>query len=465
MNVVNKFLDLNIKPKIHVIGDCLVDEYYYVSANRISPEFPIPIMHSNSLNSCLAMPGGAANTVFQFKYFNVDVSLFGFIDPYARKVFENSSISTKNCVEIPSNIPLKKRLYHGDFPLCRWDIEKSDYGLNNEQLEHFQRSLYIKYQESSEPDIVIYSDYNKGVFSEFGLGKKIWFEHSDPISIIDPKHGPVSNWKGCTIFKPNSLEAEKLSNGIKDWKKQCDYFQQETDCVAVIITCGGDGVVGKLGKDYFEYRPTKGVIADSVIGAGDCFVAFLAMAIAKDMHIEEAVEIAFDAGSIYVQKRHNEPVAPYELAIQSDPIYAKYVKIKDLEKREDKLVVTNGCFDILHSGHLELLKYAKSLGDKLLVLINSDESISRLKGPNRPVISLKNRMELLASLQFVDYVIPFEEDTPKNILETIKPEVLVKGSEYKIEEIVGSDIIKEVYVFPMVEGLSTTNIINKIKQE
>jgi D-beta-D-heptose 7-phosphate kinase/D-beta-D-heptose 1-phosphate adenosyltransferase len=283
------------------------------------------------------------------------------------------------------------------------------------------------------------------------------------LSIVDPKCGPLSKWKGCTIIKPNSEEAEKMS-GETEWRKQADYFQDETDCTAVVITQAGHGVVGKIGYDgYFEYYPEYEVMADSVVGAGDCFVAFLAMCMSHQMDLYDAIKVAFDAGRIYVQRRHNKPVSVSELQKFSEPIESKFVTAEYLADRDYKLVFTNGVFDIMHAGHLETLAFAKSKGEKLVVAVNSDETVKKSKGENRPIIGCNDRMKLLAALECVDFVLEFSEKTPYNLIKKIEPDVLVKGLDWE-GDVVGSDIVKEVHLAPFVEGLSTTNIVEKIKE-
>jgi D-beta-D-heptose 7-phosphate kinase/D-beta-D-heptose 1-phosphate adenosyltransferase len=218
-------------------------------------------------------------------------------------------------------------------------------------------------------------------------------------------------------------------------------------------------LVGIIDGEWFEYSPQKKIEAISVIGAGDCFVAFLALALGCGFDIAESAEIAFEAGAVYVQRKYNKPVSPSDLISSS-----KKVDVSLLRKMDCKLVFTNGCFDILHVGHLELLRKAKTFGDKLVVAVNSDESIQRLKGDGRPINCLEDRMEMLASLEFVDFVVSFEEDTPYNLIQEIMPEVLVKGKDWN-GNVVGSDLVKQVEIVEMIPGRSTTKIIEKVKDE
>ena len=262
------------------------------------------------------------------------------------------------------------------------------------------------------------------------------------------------------MLKPNAVEAKQLSDR-KNWRDQIDFFINSLRCSSVVITQAGDGVVGK-DHDYFEHKYLDiKTNPNSVIGAGDCFGAFLCMALTNGFNLEEASIIAFTAGSFYVTRKLNRPICGAELLSHA------YIKIIDepdiLKNRNFKLVATNGCFDLLHAGHIETLSYAKKQGDKLCVLVNSDESIKQIKGDKRPILSLDKRLQMLASLDMIDYIISFDEQTPENVLRKFMPDVLVKGAEYNNKNIVGSTFIKEIKLAPMVSGFSTSTLIEKIK--
>jgi len=467
MKELETFLRRNKKYniKIAVVGDTMIDEYYSVCANRVSPEFPIPVMRRDDNKPSSYCPGGAGNVCGQFRHFNVDVRHFALADSYAEMILEEFGISSGYCAALvgSSNVPRKKRFYQGDFPLCRLDIEAHNYGLDLPCLKRKQEELFSKFV-NSEKDIVILSDYGKGLFSA-GHGTSLWIQKNEneiPI-IVDPKGGPVSRWKGCTIIKPNAKEAAELS-GEDDWKKQCHYFLKETECLAVVITQGGTGVVGNVMGREFEYRPKKTVKANSVIGAGDCFIAFLAMGLAHAIDIIDVVEIAFEAGAIYVQRKHNQPIAIEDLL---GPCRVKHVNPENLAKRNFTLACTNGVFDMLHAGHLATLEFAKTKADKLVVLVNSDESTKRLKGDHRPIVPLKQRIEMLAALECVDYVVPFEETTPYHTIKKIRPDCLIKGGDYDKKKINSAEIVgkENVFLAPFLEGFSTSSVIDKIKRD
>jgi len=305
---------------IAVVGDTIIDEYYDVVANRVSPEFPIPVMLSRDEDS-KDLPGGAANVCFQFSKFDLKVDYFGFFSEYDLKQLKYyiHVVNPSNVLPFMCCVPRKKRVYQGNFPLCRWDVEKENFGMDAGELAEYRGKLKNELYAKNY-SVVVYSDYNKGTFplSESSFVK------SDCITIVDPKSGPLSQWKGCTIFKPNAKEAFELT-GEKDWKEQAKKIQSELGCKAVVITRGADGVVGRIDEEFFEYQPKINSQVESVIGAGDCFVAFLAMSQLCQISILDGVKLAWHAGSLYVKRKHNEPVSALELSTHIDPIAGKIV--------------------------------------------------------------------------------------------------------------------------------------------
>lgn len=444
---------------IHIIGDSMLDEDYQVKVSRISPECAnVHVLLSEDDTPFRKFPGGAANVAYQLNNFNIVSRLFTFIDDEAYKVIRNHGVKYWGGINLPKDhyIPHKKRFYEKGFQVvARWDIEKPRYGLDDATFRHLQAELTMRWLIFQvEPDVMIFSDYNKGIFS--GDFKLNWFD-TKAVTIVDPKAAPLDRWIGCTIFKPNSKEAETLS-GFKDWQRQCDFFKKELNCKAVIITQEGDGIAGKV-DDYFEYRPKCNVKPMDIIGAGDCFIGVLALAITHGFTIEESAKIAFHGGLMYVQQKQRGMFGPWSFHASGKILKNWHF----LRNREYKLVFTNGCFDLIHSGHLHTLEFARNQGDKLVVAVNSDESIRRLKGDTRPILPLYERMKLLAALEHVDYVISFDEDTPQKLIEGIKPDVLVKGADWEGKEVAGADCVKEVCYVPLIQGHSTSEIIKKIK--
>jgi D-beta-D-heptose 7-phosphate kinase/D-beta-D-heptose 1-phosphate adenosyltransferase len=452
-DIIKEFLRRNRnKPlNIHCVGDAMVDEYYSVKVNRISPEFPMPIMHSSNQKP-ISRPGGVANVAYQFKHFNVTPTLICFPDSKADNVFNNHGVFRwGHFCDIWSKLPVKKRYLDGHVQVKRWDVEAPLCKLKMGSINHWTKCLIEAVaKHGMRPDVVIMSDYDKGFFASDEYN--VLDAYRNFKTIVDPKNGPLSKWKGCSIFKPNAREAESLT-GRRQWREQAKHIQNELECEAVVITASGDRVAGVWNKEFFCYTSDKKVEVDSTVGAGDCFCAFFAMAIGHGFSVPEAAEIAYNAGAIYVQHNMNKPVNP------SDLIVDKFVEPDDLAKKDFKLVFTNGCFDVLHKGHMETLKFAKSKGNKLVVALNSDDSVRRLKGEGRPVVPLEHRMAVMAAIQYVDFVVSFDEDTPFNLIRRIKPDALVKGSEYDESKIIGADIVPEVYTAPMIEGVSTSKLL------
>jgi len=444
---------------VAIVGDAMIDQYYEVEVNRISPEFPIPIMKSES-DSPKELPGGAANVAYQFRNFNFNASLYALLDMQAKAVLRGQEIFINRSVSIDGKIPRKRRYYCGDFPYTRHDVESKNYGMSDQSLQNHCTELF-KELLTNQYDCVIFSDYDKGVFKNFDSSILKQF----PLTIVDPKTGDLNRWKGCTVFKPNESEALRLSG--KSTVDDAGWYLVEKLGSSVLITQAGNGVsVYEKGKDIVRIIPSRkfGEV-ESVIGAGDCFVCFLAMGLCRGMTVPEAADLAFHAGMLYVRNKHNKSLTYDDLYHVIDPCESKilnYPYAHMFKERNYKLVFTNGCFDLMHNGHVQSLKFAKSQGDKLIVAVNNDESVARLKS-GRPIIGIMDRMRMLAACQYVDYVIPFNQDTPIELIKEIMPDVIVKGGEYQEKNVCGYGIVPKIICCPMVDGLSTTKIIEKIK--
>jgi D-beta-D-heptose 7-phosphate kinase/D-beta-D-heptose 1-phosphate adenosyltransferase len=461
MDLINEFSNRLQENKrsifIHVIGDSMLDQDYRVNTNRISPECPnVNVLQSPDDKPFRQFPGGAANVCYQLSNFNVICRLFSFIDEEAYQIIRDKGVKYWGLVGLPHGyfVPRKKRFYAQGFQVVsRWDIERTNYGI--EFLGNLQSELLDTWQVfQAEPDVIIFSDYDKGVFNNFSISRI----KTNAITIVDPKAAPLERWKGCTVFKPNSKEARDLS-GKQDWKSQCEYFQQVLGCKVVIITQAGDGIVGKT-DDYFEYRPKLNITPVDIVGAGDCFAGILALAMAMGFNAEQSAMIAFHGGILCVQQKERGSFGPWSFG-------NKIVKNVDfLKDRNYKLIFTNGVFDLLHTSHINMLKFAKAQGDKLIVALNSDASVKRLKGESRPIIPLKNRMEVIAALECVDYVTSFEEDTPLELVKRLNP-IMVKGGDYRKEDIAGYEVVGQdnIILYPYEQGNSTSRIIQQMNSE
>jgi D-beta-D-heptose 7-phosphate kinase/D-beta-D-heptose 1-phosphate adenosyltransferase len=449
------FIDRNQSRKlnIHCLGDAMIDQYYDVIVNRLSSESLAPVMLSNS-RDYISIPGGVANVAYQFKNFGVNCISFCFdstlqdIDVFYEHDLEVYHVTNN------SYLPIKKRFVCNGQIIARHDLEYPNSRLTDDELIEATQDIKNVIREIKGtrfiPDVTVFSDYNKGFFNQESFIDM--YDHRT-IKIVDPKKGPLSKWKGCTIFKPNALEAYDLT-GYTDWKSQSTYIQNEIGCQAVVITHAGGKVCGIDNDKFFEYIPQRQISVQSVVGAGDCFASFFAMAAGHGFSMVECVEIAWNAGASYVQRSKNKPLYPIDLVDE------KIIDPKYLKNRDFKLVFTNGCFDGLTSAHVNLLKFAKKQGDKLVVALNSDQSIKNIKGEGRPILPLADRQEIMASLSCVDYVVSFEENTPLQLIEMVKPEIIIKGGDYKPDQVVGKDHAK-VVIFDLMDTISTTEKIKK----
>jgi D-beta-D-heptose 7-phosphate kinase / D-beta-D-heptose 1-phosphate adenosyltransferase len=477
MNPIDQFIQYNKQKllRIAVVGDVVLDKYFYGHVSRISPEFPVQVLHSKSKTEEL-YPGGAANVCHQMSHFNVDSYLIGFTDKISNSLFKEYKFNSDYCIELYSGqIPNKIRFYDGDFPLLRWDIEQFEYGeTDNTELSSMRENVLGNFKKLIEEGLnsVVLSDYNKGLWTDRIAQEIIGICNSKGIvTIVDPKQ-KLERWKYCAIFKPNANEAAALT-GLTDWRLQADYLQQQLVCRGVVITQSGAGVAGKYDGEYFEYRTPRRLRSkevNSVIGAGDCFNAILAICLGHGMDIADACMIAFEGGIQYVKARHNKPLTVNDIHSRFDNSASKIVSLeellylkKNIYNNED-FVFTNGVFDAgLTMGHIECLKFAKKYGNKLIVAINSDESVKRLKGEGRPILPLKDRLNIVASLEFVDFVVSFDEDTPIELIKKIRPNKICKGGDYKPEEVVGFGWA-DVKICPYYDGISTTKKLKLIDE-
>jgi len=458
--------------QVAVVGDILIDEYYEVSVSRISPEFPVPVMRSrNHGHPKSVMPGGAALTAWNLTPFNTEITLFGCADAWAAEQIELFGFD----VEWEDNgewSPRKRRFYDQDFALPRWDVENLG-DVDGTKWQQARESLYNRiesYVEETEPDIIILSDYGKGLFRDRFAQDIIDLCNDLEIpTLVDPKHEPLSQWRRSTIFKPNQKEAQAFAEKHTDG--YIDNLVEELKCNAVVVTDGGKGVytypTNAPKSHYTISKPISGHPL-GYSGAGDCFAAVYAIAYAQGYDFREASIIAYNAAAVYVQNKYNNPATPHTIRKLLDPIEAKIFHNPGdlatvLRQCPGPRIFTNGCFDLLHKGHLHILQKAKELNGTVIVGVDSDDNVRRLKGKDRPIKPLDERMQVMASLQFVDFVTQFTGTPDKLISKLLPIRFLVKGGDHSADEVIGGDLVSEVVIVPTLEGASTTNTINTIK--
>ncbi|MDG6300258.1 bifunctional D-glycero-beta-D-manno-heptose-7-phosphate kinase/D-glycero-beta-D-manno-heptose 1-phosphate adenylyltransferase HldE [Glaesserella parasuis] len=461
--------------KVLVLGDVMLDRYWFGSTNRISPEAPVPVVKVQENED---RAGGAANVAMNIASLNVPVTLHGLVgnDDAGRaldKLLSEHRIQNQ-CVAVDSHPTITKlRILSRHQQLLRLDFEEGFHNLDCQAL------LAKLAAEITAYGALILSDYGKGTLDTVEQMIQIARQANVPV-LIDPKGTDFERYRGATLLTPNMSEFEAVAGHCRDedeivtkgLKMIADF-----DLSALLITRSEKGMtLLRPNQDPF-HLPTQAKEVYDVTGAGDTVISVLATAIADGRPLEEACYLANAAAGVVVGKLGTSTVSPSELeqaihqraetgfgVVSEDEL--KTI-VKQSKTRGEKIVMTNGCFDILHPGHISYLENARKLGDRLIVAVNTDESVKRLKGESRPINDLDARMAVLAGLASVDWVVPFGEDTPQRLIGEILPDLLVKGGDYKPEEIAGSQEVwangGEVRVLNFENGCSTTNVIKKIR--
>jgi D-beta-D-heptose 7-phosphate kinase/D-beta-D-heptose 1-phosphate adenosyltransferase len=446
--------------KIIILGDVLLDINYYCNTTRLAPEANIPVYNTLNIQYIL---GGASNVAKNMAAFGCDVEIISVIGDDSngsriKTMLEECKIKPKLYIDNKRKTTQKNRIFNNDILVTRYDIEDTDY-INSE----FENKIieYVKTQNGI--DAIIFSDYAKGVLTKRICETIIEYSNENKIlTFVDPKTIDAIKYKGCFCFKSNLLEGQIITGN----KNVCDIFaemMQKFDCKHAILTCGENGMYVNSHNNHI-YHKSKVPVLD-VTGCGDVVLSVLTYCYLKTKDIIYSSKVAnYVAGKCvgvignYVCRRSdlNEFV---DVVINDD----EPEKINLIRNTDKKVVFTNGCFDVIHSAHIRLLQFAKKQGDILVVGLNTDESIKRFKGDSRPINNIEERCELLKNLGFIDYIIIFKDDTPKKILSLLKPNVLIKGGDYTKESIIGKEYADEIIIYNYIDGLSSTNVIKKIK--
>jgi len=468
-------MNLKMLNKGHVLvfGDIILDRYISGSVDRVSPEAPVPVLKPSNEEIRL---GGAANVALNLSSLGSNTTLIG---------VTGKDESSTLIIDLLKKNNIKKALSKSKHPtISKLRILASQQQLiridNEEEFSEtdWQSSLsnYRKYINLKKNKVLIISDYEKGTLRNIPLiireAKKL-----KKIILVDPKGDDFSKYKSADIITPNFQEFERVVGKVNSepeiTKKGKDLIKS-LNLNSLLITRGSEGMTlldKRNGKVVREDFPTEARDVFDVSGAGDTVIASIAAGLAGGFSLSESIRLANLAAGIVVGKSGTATVnqaelVPY-LGLSESYVSFNEVKVysKDLHERGKKIVFTNGCFDILHAGHVEYLEAAKELGDKLIVAINTDRSVRKLKGSSRPVNTLAHRAKVLASLQCIDKVVFFDEDTPIKLIKAIRPDVLVKGGDYKLKDIVGHKEVSQsggsVVTIPLVKGLSTSKIISK----
>lgn len=467
------------KKNILVIGDVMLDMYYIGDVNRISPEAPVPVFRKKNERCVL---GGAANVAANLIAAGQNVFIMSVVgnDPYGEllvELFNKQKIDTKFVLKTNRVTTIKTRfMASNNQQVMRLDIEDT-----SELLSEECEKLLGFFEDNIEKfDLVVFSDYLKGLMTyEFTQGIiKIANKYKVNV-IIDVKDPKYVKYTGAYLLKPNLIELHSLTGMPTDTEEDIIKASRklliECDNKFVLTTCGARGMI-LVGAEITFLVKSVGKEVFDVTGAGDTTISYLAACIANNIEIKQAVEISNFAAGLQVAKVGTTAVSVQEvqefLISKKQGVIHKLInfdELKDfrLKNQDKKIVFTNGCFDILHVGHIRYLQETAALGDILIVGLNSDNSVRRLKGIGRPINTENDRAELLCALEYVDYVVVFEEETPYNLISLIQPDVLAKGGDYRIEEVVGRDIVEQrggnTILINLVEGKSTTSLIDRIK--
>ena len=461
-----------------VVGDLMLDRYWHGTTSRISPEAPVPVVHVKENEQ---RAGGAGNVALNIAALGARVTLLSFCgeDEAADSLKQLLTAEGVRCLfETVSDLPTitKLRVMSRHQQLMRLDFEEGFQAVDSAGL------LARFHAELAHTNVVLLSDYGKGTLNEvqtfIGLTKQI----GKPV-LVDPKGADFSIYQQASLLTPNFSEFEAVVGKCENQSQivtKGEKLLAKLDLTALLVTRGEQGMTLLTQQQPPLHLPTHAKEVFDVTGAGDTVISILATALAAKMDYAEATTLANMGAGIVVGKMGTATVNVEELSyhLQGQRAHSQGVielddlltAMKNARAEGEKIVLTNGCFDILHPGHIRYLQQARDLGDKLVLLVNSDASVRRLKGENRPINAVEQRMEMLAALECVDWVIEFENDTPQRLIAKLLPDILVKGGDYAdITTIAGHEEVLanggEVKVLSFVEGHSTTNIIEAIKGE
>ncbi len=479
---LKKIFESDEMPRVLVVGDIILDEYIWGSVNRISPEAPVKILECKAENMA---PGGAANVANNLVAMGCEVLLCGAVGKDEKgnrllALMEKLNIDCSGVFRFAKRPTTNKvRVIAHNQQILRIDKEDKSpiVGETEAKLVHFVSKAI------SNVDGIICSDYQKGILTESVLKAIVHRAKKYKKQIIvDPKGLDFSKYHGVHCITPNEKELEKASpikiQSEEEWNRAVQYFFGLIQPETILVTRGKDGMslFEEDGKKHSKIETDAKEVYD-VTGAGDTTIAVFGMALFYGFDYFNAARLANMAAGIVVGKIGTSVVTREELNLfltegklllkRNILSFSEVQQMVCLAKSMGKKIVfTNGCFDILHGGHIEFLKQAKTKGDVLIVAINSDSSVKKLKGDGRPLKSEVERANILEALKYVDFITIFSEPTPVKLINELKPDVLVKGSDYENKEVVGRDLVEDyggkVELIPVVQGLSTTGLVQKI---
>ena len=462
--------------KVAVIGDVMLDRYWHGTTDRISPEAPVPVV---LISETEERPGGAGNVALNLRALNCEARLFGMVGRDRQgEVLEQQlkKLGVHTYFHKENSIPTitKLRVLGQNQQLLRCDFEQSFHRVDPSKfLTDIQSNIVGAH-------VMLISDYKKGVTASIRQFIELGRSLGIPI-LVDPKSSDFSLYRGASLITPNQKEFEAVVGVCHDDDTVAErghrLIEQE-GIEALLVTRGAKGMtLIQQGKKAIHLKAHAKEVYD-VTGAGDTVIACMAAAMGARMDLADAAMLANTAAGIAVGRVGAVSVTVPEIRrslqrrFESDMgVLSEHdlmVAIEDARAHGEKIVMTNGCFDILHAGHVTYLEQAKAMGKRLLVAVNDDNSVARLKGSSRPIVPLEQRMHILAALRSIDWVVPFSEDTPLRIITKVMPDVLVKGGDYQPETLVGAQEVLnnggQVKILDFVKGCSSSNIISQAQK-
>lgn len=465
--------------QVIVIGDVMLDRYWHGPTARISPEAPVPVVSVKQIED---RPGGAANVALNIAALGAGANLLAITgnDEAGKSLRERLEAADVYCDFEQSSQPTitKLRVVSRQQQLLRMDFEEN---FAAESAHNLAQKLIATLDRTEAGSIgaIILSDYNKGSLQDCQQLIAAAKAQSIPV-LVDPKGSDFAKYRGATLLTPNLNEFELVVGPCSDESELVEKglaLIAEFELQALLITRGEQGMTLLAPEQAPLHLPARAREVFDVTGAGDTVISVLASSIAAGEPMANAVALANIAAGIVVAKLGTAAISAPELrrAVMRDHgsergvlnLEQLQLALQDARAAGEKIVMTNGCFDIIHAGHVGYLEQARQLGDRLVVAINSDASISRLKGPSRPINPVDRRAAVLSGLEAVDWVISFDSDTPEHLLEALRPDVLAKGGDYGKEGVVGWEFVEsyggEVAVLDLWDKLSTTAIVEKIQ--
>ena len=460
--------------KVVVVGDVMLDKYVFGSTGRISPEAPVPVVHVDDTDD---RPGGAANVAVNLASLGTATRLVGVVgeDSAAgelEKILTDGRIDCDFARAKDRPTITKTRVQSRGQQLLRFDQENVIPMPGDAMVGALKNSL-------DKAGAVVLSDYGKGTLAEVRELIKVCRDANVPV-LVDPKGTDFSKYGGASLLTPNQAEFEAVVGPCSSEDEMVERAREmvdDLDLAALLVTRSEKGMLLVEADAEPLFLSTQAREVYDVTGAGDTVIATLAGAVACGQGLPAAAALANLAAGLVVRKIGVATVTPGELSaalhqrgqggrglVSVDELLAL---VAESHERNERVIMTNGCFDVLHAGHVAYLEEAKSLGDRLVVAVNDDESVRRLKGESRPINALEDRLLVLAGLAAVDWVVPFSEDTPASLISKVLPDVLVKGGDYKPDEIAGAkDVLGnggEVRVLAFRHGHSSSRIIDRLR--